>query len=181
MAQLVRLLTVLGFFGLVLPSSAQIVQFSGASPNSVPLTPLHTYYMAASGCNDSNNGTSAGSPWCTPNHSTVCGDVIIAAAGTYNGDFATWGTVSSCPSTSGGIDGTGGIYAAVLLCGASDLGSSGCIVNCATGACNTGHTGSGGSAASHAMMNVNASNWAVIGWNGTGNGTTARGFQVDHA
>ena len=53
----------------------------------------------------------------TPKHATVCGDVIIAAAGTYGNQFNnTFGTVSNCPSKSGGIDGKGGVYSTILLC-----------------------------------------------------------------
>jgi hypothetical protein len=80
----------------------------GTEPEFVP---LHKYYMAPSGCSDSNNGTSPATPWCTPNHNVVCGDVIIAAPGTYSsGQFGgNWGSVSNCPSTTGGIDGAGGI------------------------------------------------------------------------
>jgi hypothetical protein len=72
--------------------------------------------------NDSNNGLTPTTAWATPNHPVVCGDVIIAATGTYTGNqYGTplsygSGTVSNCPSTSGGIDGTGGIYFAILLC-----------------------------------------------------------------
>lgn len=134
--------------------------------------------MAASGCNDANAGTSAGSPWCTVNHAVNAGDVIIAAPGTYNGDFSTWGVVSNSPSTTPGtgIDGTAGIYAAILLCGGSDLNS--CIIDCATGACNIGHVGNGGSTANPAAMNINQSNWSVQGWTIKGN-ASARGIQID--
>jgi hypothetical protein len=42
-----------------------------------------TYYMSPSG-SDSNTGTST-SPWASPNHSRLnCGDVIVAASGTYS-------------------------------------------------------------------------------------------------
>jgi hypothetical protein len=71
--------------------------------------------MAPNG-SDEAAGTSVTTPWASPNHKVVCGDVIIAAPGTY-GNFSTWGPVSNCPSTSGGIDGTGGVYFATLLCG----------------------------------------------------------------
>ena len=81
------------------------------------------HYISPTG-SDSNNGTSPATPWLTPNHALHCGDVIIAAAGAYssaNFDSYTngsslWGTVSSCPSTSGGIDGAGGIYVAAIVC-----------------------------------------------------------------
>lgn len=55
------------------------------------------YYIAPSPLgNDSNNGTTIGTPWLTPNHAVNCGDVIQAAAGSYSGfnfDFG-WGTVT---------------------------------------------------------------------------------------
>ena len=40
------------------------------------------YFLApaSAGGNDSNNGTSASTPWLSPNHSVNCGDVITAAA-----------------------------------------------------------------------------------------------------
>lgn len=59
-----------------------------------------TYYLApaASGGSDSNNGTSASTPWLTPNHSVNCGDVIQAAASTSyseaNFNQGNWGTVT---------------------------------------------------------------------------------------
>lgn len=130
---------------------------SGGIPGSggvVTFTPLHQYYVAATGCNDSYNGLSASftsgsnGPWCTPNHAIVCGDVLIAAASASYPAMQTWGTVSNCPSTSGGIDGTGGIYHAVLLCGGSYPGA--CAV---TGSL----SGSGG-------IEVNKDNWAVEGF-----------------
>ena len=58
-----------------------------------------------------------------------------------------WGAVSNCPSTSGGIDGAGGVYFATLLCGG------------AVGACSIVGTVTG-----TAGMEVNANNWAVEGW-----------------
>ena len=67
---------------------------------------------------DSNNGLTAATAWATPNHAVNCGDVIIAAAGIYPVQ-PNWGTVSNCPSTSGGIDGKGGVYFASVLCGSS--------------------------------------------------------------
>ena len=151
-------------------TSAATVPIVAASPGSppppvsgsVPFVALHTYYMSPTG-SDSNNGLTAATAWATPNHAVVCGDVIIAAAGTYNG-FASWGKVSSCPSTSGGIDGTGGIYFATLLC-SGNLQS--CNINCATALC-----------AGTAAMNITASNWAIEGWAATGNGTKARAFQA---
>lgn len=93
-------------------------------------TALHTYFLRASGSDANCNGTvnvndSVGvrpaCAWSTVAHSTVvCGDVIIAEAANLVGAgrfYQNWGTVGGpCPSTSGGIDGTGGIYSAILLC-----------------------------------------------------------------
>jgi hypothetical protein len=62
-----------------------------------------TYYLApaSGGGNDSNSGTSAGSPWLTPNHPVNCGDVILAAASTAysqtNFTYGKWGAVA-CPA-----------------------------------------------------------------------------------
>jgi hypothetical protein len=121
---------------------------AGVSSGVTAFVPLHTYFMAASGCSDSNPGTSAESPWCSPNHgSIVCGDVIVAAPGTYNTSYLqVYRTPSNCPSTSGGIDGAGGIYAAIILC---DGG---------VGACNASGT------ANTRSFNFRASFWAVEGW-----------------
>lgn len=65
---------------------------------AAPATPSSgaTYYLAPNG-NDSNNGLSASSPWLTPHHSVNCGDVLLAAAGTYSPSSfnnGNWGTVS---------------------------------------------------------------------------------------
>lgn len=103
------------------------------------------HFMSASG-SDSNNGLSTGAAWLTPNHALNCGDVIIAATGNYN-PLTSWGSVSNCPSTSGGIDGTGGINFAIVLC-AGNVGT--CSVNHSTG-----HT---------FAVDVSANNWAVEGW-----------------
>jgi hypothetical protein len=131
-------------------ATVPIVAASSGSPpvtvsGSVPFVALHTYYMSPTG-SDSNNGTSAASAWATPNHALNCGDVIVAAAGSY-APKTTWGAVSNCPSTSGGIDGAGGVYFATLLCGG------------AVGACSIVGTVTG-----TAGMEVNANNWAVEGW-----------------
>jgi hypothetical protein len=131
-------------------------------------TPLHTYYMSPgasppagwSAGNDSNNGLTISTPWASPNHAVVCGDVIIAGAGTYNGDMGTFGVVSGCPSTSGGLASSpGGIYAAVLTCGGADV--TACKVTCATGACN----GNPGFGPPQVAIDVRQSNWSVQGWN----------------
>ena len=89
-----------------------------------------------------------------------CGDVIIAAPGAYDGNqFGTgkWGAVSKCPSTSGGIDGKGGIYFAVLLCGGSDM---------------TSCTADGGG---QEVFRVDSSDWAVEGFAGTQAATASEG------
>ena len=62
-------------------------------------TPVANYYISPTG-SDSNSGTSASSPWLTPNHAISCGAVISAASGTYsasNFGNGKWGTVS-CPA-----------------------------------------------------------------------------------
>lgn len=142
---------------------------------SVPFTALHTFFISPTGNDTTGNGT-AGNPWASPNHASVCGDVYVAASGTYNGDFSSWGAVSNCPSTTGGIDGTGGIYTANVIC-AGNVQT--CVINCATAQCNSGHQGSGGRSATSAAMNVNASHWSIQGFGCNGNGAGHRCFQAD--
>jgi hypothetical protein len=126
----------------------------GSSGSPTPFQALHTYYVSPTG-NDSNSGTSPGAAWLSPNHAVDCGDVIVAAPGTYDsgnfGNTGNWGQVSNCPSTSGGIDGTGGIYFANLICGGDDIES--CVV---VGNGNTSLT-----------FWVDQSNWAVTGFKST--------------
>jgi hypothetical protein len=114
---------------------------------ATPFQALHTYFISPTG-SDSNPGTKA-QPWASPNHSVVCGDVIIAAAGAYNNGFSNWGAVSNCPSTTGGIDGAGGIYFAVLLCG---------------GPLNTCTTNYNQAQSQAILMSDNVNNWALEGW-----------------
>jgi hypothetical protein len=125
---------------------------SSGSSGRTPFGPLHIYYISPTG-NDGHAGSSPNTAWATPNHSVVCGDVIIAEAGNYTGGWRSgqWGTVSRCPSTSGGIDGAGGVQFAVLLCAGPDLGS--CHMD-----------GQGAEA-----VRVDQSHWAVEGWVGTQN------------
>ena len=123
------------------------------TPGPIAFTPLHKYYISPTG-SDSNNGLSKAAAWKTPNHNVVCGDVIVAAAGSYGGTYSpfgtnNWGTVSSCPSTSGGIDGKGGIYFASLLCAGPDLES--CKV----------------SSSVQEPFRVDKSNWAIEGFTAT--------------
>ena len=139
----------------------------GGGTGNYTFTPLHTYFMSATG-NDSNNGTTPSTPWATPNHSVVCGDVIIAAAGTYSaGQLAdNFPTPSGCPSSSGGIDETGGIWAAVVLCAGPDLMS-----------CNVTTTGGSGSPCDLVEWTNNQSYWAIEGFN-LNSTPTCRGYAV---
>jgi hypothetical protein len=139
-------------------SPASTLMVSPGSGGDTPFTALHTYYISPTG-SDSNNGTSAATPWLTPNHSVVCGDVIIAAAGAYssaNFDSYTkgsslYGSPANCPSTTGGIDGAGGIYFATIVCGGVYVGA--CTINAST---------------PYAMY-VDSSNWAIEGFQATDN------------
>jgi Chitobiase/beta-hexosaminidase C-terminal domain len=95
-----------------------------------------TYYISPTG-SDSNSGTSAGSPWLTPNHALNCGDVISAAPGSYSSaNFynGKWGTVS-CPASNN---------VAWLQCATFD----GCKI----------------SATSQQGMYVSSSYWGISGW-----------------
>ena len=123
-------------------------------------TPRTLYFMAPSSCSDGNDGrapTTGGGhgPWCTPNHAVNCGDVILAAPGTYSSaQFGRkFGTVSNCPSTADGIDGQGGIYFAVVLCAGSDL--TACTIS----------TNGSGSPKTLVEWHNNQSNWAIEGFN----------------
>jgi hypothetical protein len=107
-----------------------------------------TYYLATAvaGGNDSNNGTSASSPWLTPNHAVVCGDVILASAGTYSGanfSYGDWGKVTCA----------GGNNVAWLKCVTFD-------------ACKFTANGS------YVAMAVTQSYWGVQGWEITAVGDT---------
>jgi hypothetical protein len=151
-------------------ATVPIVAASAGSPppvsGSVPFVALHTYYMSPTG-SDSNNGLAAATAWASPNHPLNCGDVIIAASGAYGPTALNYfGKVSNCPSTTGGIDGTGGIWMGVLLCG-STLGS-----------CTVDKTGPYGWA-----VDVTTSNWAVEGWvaSTTVNDNAPSGFAADGA
>jgi len=95
-----------------------------------------SYFMSASG-SDSNNGTSSGTPWLTPNHSGLnCGDTISAASGTYS----TF-TITSTPTCT--------THNAVwIICATFDT----CKVS--------------GSESQGAIV-VNANYWAVLGWETT--------------
>jgi|SRR5882672_2208132 len=114
------------------------------------------HYISPTG-SDGANGLTPGTAWLTPNHALNCGDVIIAATGAYARQFNAWGTVSNCPSTTGGIDGTGGINFAILLCGGTTVG-----------ACNNTLAASGNT------FDIPNNNWAVEGWASTTPNTTGQ-------
>ena len=131
---------------------------TGAGAGSVPFQALHTYYLSPMG-SDSNSGTSTSSAWATPNHPLLCGDVVLAEPGTYStSQFVdNWGVVSSCPSTTAGIDGKGGVYFATLLCAGPDLTS--CTVD-------------GGA---KEAFRVSSSNWSIEGFSATQAPTASEG------
>jgi hypothetical protein len=132
----------------------------GGGSSSTTFTPLHTYYISPTG-SDNNSGTSPTTPWASPNHAVVCGDVIIAAGGSYT-SLQNFGAVSGCPSTSGGIDSQGGIYFATLLCGGSYVGACSIV--------GTGSANAGG-------IDIDSNNWAVEGWKvSQGYSTSQSGF-----
>jgi hypothetical protein len=150
-------------------ATVPIVAASSGSPpvtvsGSVPFVALHTYYMSPTG-SDSNNGLTAATAWATPNHAVNCGDVIIAETGAYGSSgLGSFGKVSNCPSTSGGIDGEGGIWFAVLLCGST------------LGTCTDDKTGT-----TEWAVDVASNNWAVEGWvvSTTVNNNAPAGFVAD--
>lgn len=110
------------------------------------------YFLApaSAGGNDSNNGTSASTPWLSPNHSVNCGDVITAAASTayVASNFYSWGTVSC----------SGGNNVAWLRCVTFD-------------ACKITVSNANGIA-------INNNYWGVQGWEVTASGNFAACFQI---
>jgi hypothetical protein len=151
----------------LIAASFVLVVLGAAQAQSTPFVALHTYYMSPTGL-DSNSGTDAVHPWATPNHSQiVCGDVIIAAAATTYSPFTITQNPGNCPSSTGGIDGRGGIYFATVLCGGASVGD--CQINAKS------------FAAPSALIAVAANNWTVEGWkvsvtNCCGAGADGRGF-----
>jgi hypothetical protein len=114
---------------------------------TITLAPV-TYYLSPNG-NDTDSGLSASEPWLTPNHPVNCGDVIMAASGTYsNANFYTgkWGTVT-CAA---------GNNVAWLECAAFDT----CKIDATDG--NQG-------------MWVDQSYWGVQGWEVTTSGSDLYG------
>lgn len=142
------------------------VMFNSVTPFALPTGDV-LHYMAPTGndaCNGTTTtiGTSGNCAWRTPNHILNCGDVIIAVAGTYTSQFNNTITTdpSNCPSTSGGIDGTGGVYFVTILCAGPDLEA--CPIN---GSVLIGY-GSGSSTGTHG-------NWAMEGFKATSCGVSA--------
>jgi hypothetical protein len=128
---------------------------SSGSVTSIPFTALHTYFASPTG-SDNNDGlapTTGGGhgPWLiATNHNVNCGDVVIAAAGSYPQQGPS-GVVSNCPSTMGGIDGKGGVYFATVLCAGASVGDCQLTTKLPT----TGITDA---------VFINTSNWAMEGF-----------------
>jgi hypothetical protein len=120
-------------------NSAASTKFTISPPVGVTPNPGSgaTYYLApaAAGGNDSNSGTSATTPWLTPNHPGLkCGDKITAAAGSYAAMTIT--TTPDCK-----------IHNAVFVtCAVFDA----CKINQAV--------------YSQGGIDVQASYWAFLGW-----------------
>jgi len=111
--------------------------------------------MAPTG-DDGNPGTLA-SPWATPNHAIDCGDVIYAQPGTYtnggNGFFIDK-SAGNCPSAAGvgGIDNSGKIYFAQVICASGNVPDPfACVATAPTTAYGNG-------------FGIQANNWAITGW-----------------
>jgi hypothetical protein len=110
-----------------------------------------SYFLApaSGGGNDSNNGTSASTPWLSPNHSVNCGDTITAAASASydqaNFKYGKWGTVTCSPGATANV--------AWLKCVTFD-------------ACKLSATNQNG-------MWVTSSYWGVQGWEVTASGGQA--------
>ena len=99
---------------------------------------------------DENKGTSPSTAWATPNHPLRCGDVIVAEPGAYSAaGIDVTSSPTSCPSTSGGIDGSGGVYFVTVLCAKAFA----CAIN------SDNRVGSGRGA-----IQIEADHWAFEGW-----------------
>ena len=122
--------------------------------------PAHatTYYLANASTSpvgsDANNGTSAATPWLSPNHAVNCGDVITAVASTayLAANFASgkWGAVT-CAA---------GNNVAWLTCATFDackMSGMGSLVN---------------------GMTVSASYWGVQGWEVDGTSSSGQCYIV---
>ena len=144
------MLRILLLLAALLSAAPTVGAGAAAVAPATVFTPLHTYYLSPTG-SDRNSGLTPALAWATPNHAgLVCGDVIIAAPGAYSPNgFNVATTPRSCPSKSGGIDGTGGIFFATVLCARPFA----CTV-----AYNNAH-GNGFPA-----ISISASFWAWEGW-----------------
>lgn len=108
-----------------------------------------TYFLSPSG-SDSNNGTSTGSAWLSPNHAVNCGDVIMAAAST------SYSAANFAPSKWGTVTCSAANNVAWLECATFD-------------ACKITSTASSG-------MQVTASYWGVQGWEVTISAAASNAF-----
>ena len=123
------------------------------SSGNLTFTPLHVYYLDPVSGNDANTCTTVAQACQNMSASglsgVVCGDVVLVKSGSWSGGQINQNlpTVGSCPSTSGGIDGAGGIYFAILLCAGTD------VMSCKY---NNGSTGD--------AFWIDRSNWAVEGF-----------------
>lgn len=127
--------------------ATSVADSTKSASSTVTITPAAvvstgaTYYLSASG-SDSNSGLSASTPWLSPNHSVNCGDVILAASGSYSSANFTsgkWGNVS-CPA---------GNNVAWLQCETFD----GCKITATT--------------SGQAAISIDKSYWGVQGWEAT--------------
>jgi hypothetical protein len=130
------------------------------------------HYMNPAG-NDACNGTSpslglsGNCAWLTPNGNAAlkCGDEIIAAPGAYStSGYSVTRQPTSCPSTTGGIDGSGGIWEVVVNCQVAF-------------ACTMNYGGASGTAG----IDIQASNWSHQGWQITTSGSNAFCYYFDAA
>jgi hypothetical protein len=123
----------------LITSTPTITNTPTGTPDDLNKQGSTQYYLNPTG-SDSNSGTSADSPWLTPNHTINCGDTILAASGSYaasNFGSGKWGTVTCA----------GGNNVAWLICASFDS----CKIN------------TNGNDA----MRVNASYWGIQGWEAT--------------
>lgn len=163
MSRILACILLLATAACTLASSQFIVVVPAYNPPT--FTPLTRYFMSPTG-SDASNGLTPATAWATPNHSVNCGDVILAQAGTYTITGAIpFGSVSSCPSTSGGIDGHGGIYFAVVLCAGTAVGD-----------CAVSYNG-----VNQPLFDVTNNNWAVEGFKVTSTNNSGRAFVADGA
>lgn len=143
---------------------------AGSGTHTFSLPSGHVLHFITTTGSDSADGlaptvTGGHGPWATPlGHALSCGDVILVGTGTYDDQFNSWDTSpSSCPSTTGGIDGTGGIYVATFLC-SGNVGT--CIVSSSDPGCNPT-----GGACGNGNIDVGVNNIAIEGFQSTSAGS----------